>query len=85
MIGFCRHEKYVTQYRAIFVINCKIDSDQVLKQNGPKPIKGKSRREASSVGGETLKKVSCSACSTEVGVVDEDEVYHFFNALPSES
>ncbi|XP_050275489.1 uncharacterized protein LOC126717687 [Quercus robur] len=80
-----RHEKYVTQYRAIFVINCKIDSDQVLKQNGPKLIKGKSRREASSVGGETLKKVSCSACSTEVGVIDEDEVYHFFNALPSES
>lgn len=85
MIGFCRHEKYVTQYRAIFVINCKIDSDQVLMQNGPKPMKGKSRREASSVGGETLTKVSCSACSTEVGVVDEDEVYHFFSALPSES
>lgn len=29
-IGVCRHEKYVTQNRAVFVINCKIDGDQVV-------------------------------------------------------
>ncbi|XVE49717.1 hypothetical protein DITRI_Ditri01bG0103500 [Diplodiscus trichospermus] len=82
-----RHEKYVTQYRAIFVVNCKIENDKV-RQEGIKPRKGKRRRESSeneAAGGEIFKSVCCSVCSTEVGVIDEDEVYHFFNVLPSES
>ncbi|EOX99085.1 C-terminal [Theobroma cacao] len=83
-----RHEKYVTQYRAIFVVNCKIENDQV-RQEKVKPKRGKRRRECSEneavdAGGETFKPVCCSVCSTEVGVIDEDEVYHFFNVLPSE-
>lgn len=85
-----RHEKYVTQYRAVFATNCKIGSDQVLQQNNPKPTAGKRGRksggsEAGSARSETFYKVTCSACSTEVGVIDEEEVYHFFNVLPSES
>ncbi|XP_011075288.1 E2F-associated phosphoprotein isoform X3 [Sesamum indicum] len=32
-----------------------------------------------------FKRVCCSVCSTEVGVIDEDEVYHFLNVLPSEA
>jgi hypothetical protein len=89
-LGFCRHEKYVTQYRAVFVKNCKIGSDQVSQHNNPEPRRAKRGRksgesEAGSAGGETLHKVSCSVCSTEVGIIDGDEVYHFFNVLPSES
>lgn len=89
-LGFCRHEKYVTQYRAVFVTNCKIGSDRVSQQNNPKPRRTKRGRksgesEAGFIGGETPNKVSCSVCSTEVGIIDEDEVYHFFNVLPSES
>ncbi|PRQ37084.1 putative E2F-associated phosphoprotein [Rosa chinensis] len=85
-----RHEKYVTQYRAVFVVNCKIGSDQVIHQKGTKPRKGKSGRQSSEIetvpaGNQTFKHVSCLVCSTEVGVIDEDEVYHFFNVLPSES
>lgn len=56
------------------------------------PKRGKRRRESSEVEAdpadgerETFKPVCCSVCSTEVGVIDEDEVYHFFNVLPSES
>ncbi|KAJ4710476.1 E2F-associated phosphoprotein-like [Melia azedarach] len=84
-----RHEKYLTQYRAIFVVNCKIESGQV-QQITPKPKKGKRRREsreyeANPAGDELFKPVSCSVCSTKVGVIDKDEVYHFFNVLPSES
>ncbi|XVF01755.1 hypothetical protein REPUB_Repub04eG0116500 [Reevesia pubescens] len=84
-----RHEKYVTQYRAIFVVNCKIETDKA-RQEKVKPKKGKRRRESSenesvAAGGEIFKPVCCSVCSTEVGVIDEDEVYHFFNVLPSES
>ncbi|XP_059447174.1 uncharacterized protein LOC132178690 [Corylus avellana] len=85
-----RHEKYVTQYRAVFAMNCKIGSDQVSQQNNPNQRRGKRGRksgenEAGSAGGEPLHKVSCSVCSTEVGIIDEDEVYHFFDVLPSES
>lgn len=65
-----------------------------IRQEIVKPKKGKRRRECSEedeaiatngTGGETFKSVCCSLCSTEVGVIDEDEVYHFFNVLPSES
>ncbi|KAK8698687.1 hypothetical protein V6N13_114796 [Hibiscus sabdariffa] len=86
-----RHEKYVTQYRAIFVVNCKIETEKV-RQEKVKPKKsGKRRREtgeeeaAAGAGVETFKAVCCLVCSTEVGVIDEDEIYHFFNVLPSES
>ncbi|GLT30929.1 hypothetical protein SLA2020_057020 [Shorea laevis] len=84
-----RHEKYLTQYRAIFVLNCKIENDQV-RQAREKPKRGKRKRvssesETAVTDGEMIKPVCCSVCSTEVGVIDEDEVYHFFNVLPSES
>ncbi|XWS39598.1 hypothetical protein CRYUN_Cryun18bG0068900 [Craigia yunnanensis] len=87
-----RHEKYVNQYREIFVVNCKIENDKFRREKiKPKKKKGKRRRESSenetvaAGGGETFKPVCCSVCATEVGVIDEDEVYHFFNVLPSES
>ncbi|KAM0977402.1 hypothetical protein ACFX13_020516 [Malus domestica] len=86
----CRHEKYVTQYRAIFVENCKIGSDQIVHQKEARPRKGKrgresSEHEATPTGNQTVKQVCCLVCSTEVGVINADEVYHFFNVLPSES
>ncbi|CAL8990405.1 unnamed protein product [Prunus brigantina] len=85
-----RHEKYVTQYRAVFVVNCKTGSDQVFHQKEGRPRKGKLGRESSEseaipAGNQTFKQVCCLLCSTEVGVIDEEEVYHFFNVLPSES
>ncbi|XP_070043952.1 uncharacterized protein [Nicotiana tomentosiformis] len=72
-----RHEKNVTQYRAMFVVNCKIKSEQVA-QLGNKRKRGKKGRgsgaaEADSDMGETSKHVCCSVCSTDVGVIDEDE------------
>ncbi|KAJ4838859.1 hypothetical protein Tsubulata_010893 [Turnera subulata] len=84
-----RHEKYLTQYRAIFVVNCKIGSNRV--QDSSKTSKQCKRSRQSDVSKaaqedqEAVKSVFCSICSTEVGVLDEDEVYHFFNVLPSES
>ncbi|KAI3976411.1 hypothetical protein MKX01_008269 [Papaver californicum] len=86
-----RHEKYLTQYRAVFVVNCKIKINQVLRPSYQKP---KTSNKRGSCGGidevgastkETFKPVCCVVCSTEVGVIDDDEVYHFFNVLPSES
>ncbi|XP_027367094.1 E2F-associated phosphoprotein [Abrus precatorius] len=86
-----RHEKYLTQYRAVFVVNCKIGNDKVLRQNSSRSRKrnrgaeGFDGNDARSSNSETFKQVCCSVCSTEVGVIDEDEVYHFYNVLPSES
>lgn len=80
----------MTQYRAVFVVNCKVGSERLLYQRNPKSKRGKRRRdldesEVNAAVGETFKRVSCVVCSTEVGAMDEEEVYHFFNVLPSES
>lgn len=78
----------MTQYRAVFVVNCKIKDDKVVKQNIPKSRKRNRRTEgndAHSTNTETFKQVCCSVYLTEVGALDGDEVYHFFNVLPSES
>ncbi|KAK2972464.1 hypothetical protein RJ640_003890 [Escallonia rubra] len=74
------HEKYVTQYRAIFVINCKIKGDQVsqpgsLKRKRVRRGKGTGPADAGSGRGESLRQVGCAVCSTEVGVIDEDEAH----------
>ncbi|XP_068646607.1 LOW QUALITY PROTEIN: uncharacterized protein [Aristolochia californica] len=84
-----QHEKYPTQFRAMFVENCKIKNNQILREKEKKPKN--SRASISSTNASdipetaaTFKPVCCSVCSTEVGVFDEDEVYHFFNVLASE-
>ncbi|KAL4585290.1 hypothetical protein LXL04_009906 [Taraxacum kok-saghyz] len=76
-----RHEKYVTQYRAIFVLNCKIKKGQVSDKGS---LKRKRFGKMNGGGSESFNPVCCSVCETEVGVIDEDEVYHFYNVLPSE-
>lgn len=40
--------------------------------------------EAVSDSSGTFKHVCCAVCLTKVGVIDEEEVYHFLNVLPSE-
>ncbi|KAI3499071.1 hypothetical protein L1887_34864 [Cichorium endivia] len=77
-----RHEKYVTQYRAIFVLNCKIKKGQVSNKGSLK--RKRVRKGGGLIDGESFSPVCCSVCETEVGVIDDDEVYHFYNVLPSE-
>ncbi|KAK1256509.1 hypothetical protein QJS04_geneDACA019201 [Acorus gramineus] len=85
-----RHEKYLTQYRAMFVVNCRIKTDQAAreqKQNSVRRTDNTHCNVTKTVGGRDAvpRSVCCLVCSTEVGVFDEDEVYHFFNVLPSEA
>jgi hypothetical protein len=85
-----RHELYPQQYRAMFVMNCKILKGEVLKF-APKQDKRASKRkrgkevetESSAHNLETFHPVHCSICDTEVAVYDQDEVYHFFSVLAS--
>lgn len=79
----------MTQYRAVFVVNCRVDKDTVLQQNAMSSKIGKRTRdsemqETGSADCEKVNRVFCSACSTEIGVVDSEEIYHFFNVIPSE-
>lgn len=91
-----RHEKYKTQYRAMFVLNCVIMHDQLLryeKKNISKKRRAKGHASGKlvdfvpsadpSVGVEVFKPVQCHTCATQLGVYDEDEVFHFFNVVES--
>ncbi|XP_020573082.1 E2F-associated phosphoprotein [Phalaenopsis equestris] len=85
-----RHEKYVTQYRAMFVVNCTIRTDQILREQSKSKRKSKKLSDSGKFHQDyndnmVFHPVCCSVCSTEVGVFDKDEVYHFFNVIPSNS
>lgn len=96
VIYLCRHDVYANQYRAMFVLNCRVIRDEVLKYV-PKPSKSARKRQRRSKTVETSEAsssviedskdiyhpVHCDSCNTEVAVVDEDEVFHFFNVLAS--
>uniref|UniRef100_A0A8C3IRQ8 E2F associated phosphoprotein n=1 Tax=Chrysemys picta bellii TaxID=8478 RepID=A0A8C3IRQ8_CHRPI len=90
-----RHESYKTQYRAMFVMNCSVNKEEVLKYKGPvnKKIKKGHKKmkhsneittvQANQEEEEVYHPVKCTECSTEVAVLDKDEVFHFFNVLAS--
>lgn len=92
-----RHETYRTQYRAMFVMNCSVTKEEILKYKGPlnkktKKVHKKIKQNSESVTGlekqeeeEIYHPVKCTECSTEVAVLDKDEVFHFFNVLASHS
>ncbi|KAM5235384.1 E2F-associated phosphoprotein isoform 1-T1 [Ctenodactylus gundi] len=90
-----RHESYKTQYRAMFVMNCSVNKEEVLKyktsdnrkkRRGYKKMRSDPEDSAEPAGGEEVyHPVMCTQCSTEVAVYDKDEVFHFFNVLASHS
>jgi hypothetical protein len=45
--------------------------------------RGKGRPMVADDPNEVFQPVMCSACGTEVGVLDSDEVYHFFDVFPN--
>ena len=64
-----RHGKYKNQWRAMFVENCTVQTaTRVAAGGGPE--------------GEAVSPVECSSCGAGVGVLDADEVYHFFGVIP---
>uniref|UniRef100_A0A8C5RM97 E2F associated phosphoprotein n=1 Tax=Laticauda laticaudata TaxID=8630 RepID=A0A8C5RM97_LATLA len=86
-----RHELYKTQYRAMFVMNCTVVKEEILKYKYPLKKKGHKKIKQSSestIGSESQEEeiyhpVKCTECSTEVAALDKDEVFHFFNVLAS--
>lgn len=92
-----RHESYKTQYRAMFVMNCSVNKEEILRYKAPENRKKKrghkkmrashedAAKQAEADVGEIYHSVMCTECSTEVAVYDKDEVFHFFNVLASYS
>lgn len=62
-----RHEKYANQFRAMFVRNCHTVPGEKYKIPGDND--------------ESYFKVVCDTCGIHVAMLDDDEVYHFFNVV----
>jgi hypothetical protein len=81
-----QHEEYENQFRAVFVKNCRVLTDQRLKVR-VRGVEGdreyQQHKEAGNVQDlqNKYRPVVCAVCHTEVGVLDQDEVYHFCNVL----
>ncbi|XP_028395987.1 E2F-associated phosphoprotein-like [Dendronephthya gigantea] len=85
-----RHDIYKQQFRAMFVMNCKVVADETLRYEDKKQKKKSSKKNKQPDAGVSLEKeselynpVQCTSCNTEVAVFDKDEVYHFFNVVES--
>jgi len=70
-----RHVRY-PQYRAMFVINCEVKRDTTARDNKARDNKA---AEAATRAADRVFPVFCAECNTEVGVLDNDDVYHFYN------
>ncbi|KAM7299522.1 E2F-associated phosphoprotein [Ixodes scapularis] len=77
-----RHEIYNTQYRAMFVKNCVVSDTEVLKCP-PSRSKRKKNGGGADDPRDLFRPVRCRVCKTEVAVMDQDEVFHFFNVIAS--
>ena len=81
-----QHAKYKTQYRAMFVVNCMLNDTQRLKAEGTTfvPVQCGECGECASWKVCSLCLNGCGSAGTELGVKDtKEEVYEFFNVLPS--
>ncbi|KAI9234468.1 MAG: E2F-associated phosphoprotein [Podila humilis] len=92
-----RHELYTHQYRAMFVEHCRTIETEVLRfAKEAKRGKQAKASELSIPSSEPEFKPSpddepdalyhpvvCEICNTKVALIDGDEVYHFFNVIPS--
>lgn len=77
----------------MFVLNCTVLRDQVLhvksntnktqKQRRKKKVRKHETEEDDDSG--PYHPVQCTICETEVAVYDQNEIFHFFNVLPSAS
>ena len=73
----------------MFVMNCSVDSSELLKYPYPNKKRKKKKQKScttqdtSSETEEKFHPVRCNECNTVVAVYDTDEIYHFFNVLAS--
>ncbi|CAM4648988.1 unnamed protein product [Leuciscus chuanchicus] len=76
-----RHEKYRTQYRAMFVMNCTVDKEEVLRykttnNRKQKRHKKKARQESTSAPAEAEMESDSGLTDARLAGMDEEEMYH---------
>ncbi|PAV86713.1 hypothetical protein WR25_18077 [Diploscapter pachys] len=83
-----RHEIYKDQYRAMFVENCKVEEEKLtIEKTGKEKRKMRQKMKKSGIAimeaspDDVFQPVKCTVCDTNVAVMDQDEVFHFFNVL----
>mmetsp|Transcript_40253 Transcript_40253/g.98891 ORF Transcript_40253/g.98891 Transcript_40253/m.98891 type:complete len:348 (+) Transcript_40253:2-1045(+) len=64
-----QHTKFKNQFRAMFVQNCSVDTQEELRPNNDHA--------------GAVHPVRCASCKAEVGVMDKEEVFHFYDVIPS--
>lgn len=72
-----QHLRYQNQFRALYVLNCRVATNEVLRAKA-RPVGGCGSNEEVR---EAFQPVSCAKCGTRVGVLDAKGVYHFFNVI----
>ncbi|TPX62252.1 hypothetical protein PhCBS80983_g00452 [Powellomyces hirtus] len=86
-----QHDLYETQFRAMFFENCVVDHGVQQRFPGPRK-KGAHQQRKRKLGGGVADDddddddavfwpVRCEICTTQVGVMDKEEVVHFFNVI----
>ena len=86
------HDSQQNRYRAMFVMNCKVTHlthlcrhislhPQVMTNEKESLCRSNAARGRMAESEGCI--VKCEKCECEVGFYDADEVYHFFNVLPS--
>lgn len=87
-----QHERYLNQYRAMFVMNIRVDWNHELvyseAQNGlvdkPTTAVHTTLVPAEQENSQVYYSVQCDACQTQVAALDmKEEIYHFFGCLSS--
>ncbi len=77
----------------MFVMNCEVCKDELLRYDNKKQKKKKSHKpghlitasEEDTARSELYNPVKCADCGTVIAVYDIDEVFHFFNILASQA
>lgn len=74
----------------MFVMNCIVNKEEILKYRAKPKKRSKKMKHSKETASmqsdqeeEVYHPVLCTECSTEVAVMDKDEVFHFFNVLAS--
>eukprot|EP00177_Eucheuma_denticulatum_P006938 GFKZ01012622.1.p2 GENE.GFKZ01012622.1~~GFKZ01012622.1.p2 ORF type:complete len:202 (-),score=21.69 GFKZ01012622.1:1318-1866(-) len=75
------HVRYEGQFRAVFVTNCKVVQDERLRIVVGDGVGGRRNVLGGGKEDEAFRPVACAECGTEVGVLDNENVYHFCNVV----
>ena len=86
-----QHATEENQFRAMFVMNCKVDTSKVVKGEAESGSKKRKKtpvaEEDENEGNEQYNPVHCAACDNELGVreIGPTGLYHFFHVVASNS